>query len=249
MLLNLSSEYFPGRSPAKAAPARRRVGGTLVTGILLSLGLHGALLLLLLWSVMSGSRTAAPAVAKRLDPVVTVDLLSPDSLTPMAPAKAGITPSSEAVAPLPAAPASTSLVVHRLTHGVGSSPPSQPMALAATATSVSGTAITTARPGPVDPGLAADYRRRLLAHILAYRRPVDALAGQRVDGAATVRFTLERSGNVLSAEVVSSSGMAALDDEAVATIWRARPMPPIPLGLPDTLSIVLPVAPNQTTSR
>lgn len=45
-----------------------------------------------------------------------------------------------------------------------------------------------------------------------------------------VRFVLSRAGNVLSASVTKSSGNAALDAEALATVRRANPFPPFPEG-------------------
>lgn len=45
-----------------------------------------------------------------------------------------------------------------------------------------------------------------------------------------VRFILNRAGNVLSASVGKSSGNAALDAEALATVRRANPFPPFPEG-------------------
>jgi protein TonB len=45
-----------------------------------------------------------------------------------------------------------------------------------------------------------------------------------------VRFVLNRAGNVLSASVGKSSGNAALDAEALATVRRANPFPPFPEG-------------------
>lgn len=56
-----------------------------------------------------------------------------------------------------------------------------------------------------------------------------------------VKFVIGRNGDVLSAAVASSSGIADFDDEAIATIWRARPMPVIPAMLPENLSVTLPI--------
>jgi protein TonB len=86
-----------------------------------------------------------------------------------------------------------------------------------------------------------EYRRRLLEHIATYRRTAPFPEGAK-SGTVMVRFALDRVGSVLTVSVISSSGAAMLDDEAVATIWRAQPMPPIPSPLPQRLSITLPVA-------
>ncbi len=94
----------------------------------------------------------------------------------------------------------------------------------------------------VDPALGNDYRQRLLRHIEAYRQSVPMAPGRPSSGTVLVRFWLERDGRVLAASVVGGSGVADFDDEAVATIWRARPMPAIPSALPERLSVTLPIA-------
>jgi TonB family protein len=97
-------------------------------------------------------------------------------------------------------------------------------------------------PAPSAAAVAAgdDYRRRLLEHIQAYRRPV---AGADRDAAALVMVTFEinRGGDVLSVQVASSSGAPGFDAEAVATVWRAGHMPAIPAQMPATLSVTLPI--------
>jgi protein TonB len=51
-------------------------------------------------------------------------------------------------------------------------------------------------------------------------------------GHLMVRFVLNRTGNVLSASVVRSSGNAALDAAALASVRRASPFPPFPAEKP-----------------
>lgn len=96
----------------------------------------------------------------------------------------------------------------------------------------------------MDPALADDYRRALLAHIWAYRRPLAQGLGLHGVRAVSLRILLTRDGAVQWVDVATSSGESGLDDEAVATIWRALPMPPIPAALPDRLVVTLPVAPS-----
>jgi protein TonB len=51
-------------------------------------------------------------------------------------------------------------------------------------------------------------------------------------GHALVRFVLSRTGNLLSASIVRSSGNAALDAAALASVRRASPFPPFPAEKP-----------------
>lgn len=96
-------------------------------------------------------------------------------------------------------------------------------------------------PIAIDPAAGIDYRQRLLLHIAGFRRR-SAFSGGDATGTVRVRFAIRRDGSVSAVAIVAGSGVAELDDEAVATIWRAEPMPPIPTVLPDSLSITLPIA-------
>lgn len=60
-------------------------------------------------------------------------------------------------------------------------------------------------------------------------------------GTATVAFTIDRSGRVLSARLASSSGDAALDQEAVALARRVSPIPAPPANIGNGGSILLAV--------
>ncbi len=51
---------------------------------------------------------------------------------------------------------------------------------------------------------------------------------QGASGTASISFTIDRSGHLVSARLVGSSGSAALDSEAVAIARRASPFPPPP---------------------
>lgn len=50
-------------------------------------------------------------------------------------------------------------------------------------------------------------------------------------GVSTVAFSIDRSGRVLSAQIVKSSGSVTLDKEAVALTQRASPVPAPPSDL------------------
>jgi protein TonB len=71
----------------------------------------------------------------------------------------------------------------------------------------------------------ASWRGALMAHLNRHKRFPPGAAGT---GTATVAFTIDRSGRVLSARLVRGSGDAALDAEAVALPRRASPVPAPP---------------------
>jgi protein TonB len=78
----------------------------------------------------------------------------------------------------------------------------------------------------LDPSTSpASWRGALMAHLNRHKRFPPGAAGT---GIATVAFTIDRSGRVLSARLVRGSGDAALDAEAVALPRRASPVPAPP---------------------
>lgn len=80
----------------------------------------------------------------------------------------------------------------------------------------------------------ANWRSRLMGHLNRHKRyPAEARAAGH-EGRPRVAFSIDRSGRVLSARLVGSSGNASLDEEAVAMVRRASPVPPPP---PDVTSL------------
>lgn len=81
---------------------------------------------------------------------------------------------------------------------------------------------------PGDPGYNA-----LLSAWLQQHHEFPARAQRRkMYGETTVRFTIDRSGNLLDSKVVDSSGYKLLDEAALATVKRASPLPPMPAEMP-----------------
>jgi periplasmic protein TonB len=76
------------------------------------------------------------------------------------------------------------------------------------------------------PKVLAAWRGKVLAHLASHKRAVANTGGD-----ATVAFSIDRAGRVLSAQIVKSSGSAALDKEAVALTKRASPVPAPPSDL------------------
>ena len=69
----------------------------------------------------------------------------------------------------------------------------------------------------------ASWKGELMEHLNRYKRfPPGANRG----GTASIVFTVNRAGNVLSASLINLSGDSALDEEAVALVRRASPVPP-----------------------
>lgn len=86
------------------------------------------------------------------------------------------------------------------------------------------------------------WQARLLDHMKRHRRYPRQAERRGLEGVSFVRFVVDRHGRVISAEIEVSSENQSLDDEALATVYRASPMPPPPPGVSlFPLEVVLPV--------
>jgi periplasmic protein TonB len=79
--------------------------------------------------------------------------------------------------------------------------------------------------------MLSTYQSRLVAHLRRFRSYPAAARSRRIEGAASVRITIDRSGRVVAVSLAGSTGHGILDREAVAMVRRASPFPPIPSGL------------------
>ncbi|MBN9083062.1 MAG: hypothetical protein BGP04_02560 [Rhizobiales bacterium 62-17] len=106
-----------------------------------------------------------------------------------------------------------------------------------------GAAAPVAASAPVSGASMASWRGSLIAHLNRYKR---FPAGANSAGSASVAFTIDRSGRVLSSSLVRSSGDAALDGEAVAMMRRASPVPQPPDNVGGrTISLAVPIRFNR----
>ena len=73
------------------------------------------------------------------------------------------------------------------------------------------------------------------------RYPATAEA-RREQGVVTLSFTVDRSGHVLSRSIVKSSGVGALDEEVLAMVKRAEPLPAFPPAMmQQSVNLVVPI--------
>jgi periplasmic protein TonB len=86
------------------------------------------------------------------------------------------------------------------------------------------------------------WQSQLAAHIEHFKRYPQAARTHGDEGTATVAFTIDHEGRLLHSSIVRSSGSAALDQETLAMLVRAQPMPHPPDQLTDgELTFVMPV--------
>jgi len=82
----------------------------------------------------------------------------------------------------------------------------------------------------IDPAKKAmlRYQDMIKQRIEAYRRYPNWAKKQGFEGIVSLTFTVLSTGQVQDIKIIQSSGFNILDKEAVATIKRASPFPPIP---------------------
>lgn len=86
------------------------------------------------------------------------------------------------------------------------------------------------------------WQGTLRAHLERHKRYPAAAAFRRQQGCPIVRFVMDREGRVVRSMIERSSGHAALDEEALAMLARAQPLPPPPAELSGAvIELVVPV--------
>ncbi|MCV0396553.1 MAG: TonB family protein [Rhizobiaceae bacterium] len=83
----------------------------------------------------------------------------------------------------------------------------------------------------------ARWQSRLLAHLERRKRYPDSARRARKQGTAYVRFSIDANGNVGSVALARSSGISELDEEVVAMVRRASPVPAPPPGVNRTIMV------------
>ena len=87
-----------------------------------------------------------------------------------------------------------------------------------------------------------DFVARLLAQLNRFKQYPRAARQAHIQGVVMLHFVMDANGRVLTADIAKSSGRPILDQEALALIQRAQPLPPLPADYPTrTLDAVVPV--------
>jgi protein TonB len=88
----------------------------------------------------------------------------------------------------------------------------------------------------------ASWYTAVNARIARYQRYPRGARARHVEGRVTVNFTVDRAGRVLASRIAESSGSTLLDDEAIAMVRRAAPLPlPPPQAPGASFDLSLPV--------
>lgn len=113
------------------------------------------------------------------------------------------------------------------------------------------TAIISEKPAPPPPPrmgdeerlrLIADFQTSLQRHLIRHMRyPLKARA-QKEEGIVYVRVAMNRAGYVISSAIQDASDFPLLNEEAMAVVQRAQPLPVPPIVVPgDPVDLIIPV--------
>lgn len=97
-------------------------------------------------------------------------------------------------------------------------------------------------PTPTASNAVPNWQGTLRAHLERHKRYPSSAQFRRQQGAPTIRFVMDRQGKVLSAQLERSCGHSSLDEEALALLERAQPLPPPPPEIPgDRIELRVPI--------
>ena len=96
-------------------------------------------------------------------------------------------------------------------------------------------------PAAPSPGSAASraaiasWRDLVVARLQQSKRYPSGAEARREQGVVTLSFSVDRNGQVLSRSIARSSGHPALDQEVLAMVQRAQPLPAFPAAMPQSV--------------
>jgi protein TonB len=78
----------------------------------------------------------------------------------------------------------------------------------------------------------ASWRDHVVARLQQAKRYPSSAQSNREQGVVTLSFSVDRNGRVTARNIARSSGHSSLDQEVLALIQRAQPLPPFPPAMP-----------------
>ena len=105
-----------------------------------------------------------------------------------------------------------------------------------------GAAAPKPRSAPANPSVVSAWQQTLTAHLERHKRYPTVAVSRRQEGTAHIRFTMNRSGKVLSAVLERGSGVERLDRESLDLLERAQPLPTPPADVVgERIELVVPI--------
>ena len=92
------------------------------------------------------------------------------------------------------------------------------------------------------PHIESAWQTELVRRLQQYKRYPSEAQSRGEEGVVLLSFSVDRDGHVLTRRVVRSSGYSDLDDEVMAMIERAQPLPPFPPSMSEpSLDLTVPI--------
>ncbi|HXW42316.1 MAG TPA: energy transducer TonB [Xanthobacteraceae bacterium] len=92
------------------------------------------------------------------------------------------------------------------------------------------------------PRVEVSWETGVVKHLQQYKRYPSGAQERGEEGVVLLSFSVDRTGHVLTRRVLHSSGYPELDDEVMAMIERAQPLPPFPPSMPEAkLDLTVPI--------
>jgi protein TonB len=92
------------------------------------------------------------------------------------------------------------------------------------------------------PRIEPSWQSSLVRQLQRYKRYPSEAQSRNEQGVVLLSFSLDRNGHVLAHRIARSSGFADLDNEVMAMIKRAEPLPPFPASMPQPqLDLTVPI--------
>lgn len=211
-------------------------------GTIFAIALHAGLAAAIVYSQFGAEQDVEP-----LSSAITLDLApiasappQPVTNLPDGPPVEEPEPAEEVADPLPEPPPPQPAEIALPEPVARPQPPREAAAPAASPLPPAPTAAApvNAAPSAAEAAAMPSYRALVFAHIKQYQQYPRAAKRRRLESTVTVTFRVDRQGNVLSQSIVEGSGYEILDREALATIDRANPMPPVPADI-TTSTVIL----------
>ncbi|MDR2200106.1 MAG: energy transducer TonB [Deltaproteobacteria bacterium] len=88
----------------------------------------------------------------------------------------------------------------------------------------------------------AAYKSKVQKKLVRYKKYPPAARNGKMEGTVTVKFTIARSGKVVSSQLIKTSGAPILDDEVMALLRRVDPFPEFPKEIQEaTMTLTVPI--------
>jgi periplasmic protein TonB len=101
---------------------------------------------------------------------------------------------------------------------------------------------TTARVDAAAPRIDSSWQTLLVKHLQRFKSYPSDAREHNEQGVVLLAFTVDRNGHVLSRHIVKSSGHPTLDDEVMALVERAQPLPAFPASMSQaSLDLTVPI--------